>query len=145
MRESGELFEIEEKLRMINRIKSAEWVKRLGKIPPSHAFIIEKLDRKGPLKVSDLADFLGITAGAVTGISDKLIAEGYLKRSRAKDDRRVVYLELTEEGSKALAGIRKTRKEMFSLMFGGLSDEDKGHIIRIYEQILNNLQQLGED
>ena len=54
--------------------------------------------RSGPLTMSEIANMLGVSNAAVTGMADRLEARGLIKRVQATDDRRVVCLELTPQG-----------------------------------------------
>ncbi|WOV85694.1 MarR family transcriptional regulator [Sporosarcina jeotgali] len=71
-------------------------------LPGSQSYLVFTLARKGPLKRSELAQILGLTAGAVTVASDKLIAHGYVTRLRDESDRRIVHLAITEDGREML-------------------------------------------
>jgi DNA-binding MarR family transcriptional regulator len=51
-----------------------------------------------PLKASELADRLGLTPGSVTALIDRLAARGLAQRRPHESDRRVVLVEMTEEG-----------------------------------------------
>jgi len=133
------LFELEEVSRQLYRKMAAAWNRfdENGMTAPQ-GFILEKLEQEGPLKVSQMAEALGYTAGAISTLSDKLLAAGYVTRERDEGDRRVVYLSITPEGSEVLGAIRGQRKANIETFFGGLTDDDIGHLIRIYKSILAN-------
>lgn len=133
------LFELEEVARHLYRRMAVAWNKfdEKGMTAPQ-GYVLEKLEQEGPLKVSQMAEALSYTAGAITTLSDKLIASGYVKRDRDDVDRRVVYLSITEEGRNILGAIRIQRRANIDAFFGGLPDEDIQHLIRIYKDILAN-------
>ncbi|MFX3636338.1 MAG: MarR family winged helix-turn-helix transcriptional regulator [Candidatus Pristimantibacillus sp.] len=91
-------------------------------------------------KVSELADSIGLTPGAITGVVDKLLAEGYVNRERALDDRRVVYVEITAKGKELIAEVLETQGEMISQFFNVLPEEDIQHLRRIFTQMLANIE-----
>lgn len=91
-------------------------------------------------KVSELAESIGLTPGAITGVVDKLLAEGYVNRERALDDRRVVYVELTAKGKELIAEVLETQGEMISQFFNVLPEEDIQHLRRIFTQMLANIE-----
>jgi DNA-binding MarR family transcriptional regulator len=101
------------------------------------AVILLRLEEEGPQKVSQLADALWITPGAVTGFSDKLVAEGYAERERSEQDRRVVYLSITDKGRGVAELLRQYRRQFSDKLFGVLPQDDVQHLIRIFRQILN--------
>ncbi|TVY00293.1 MarR family winged helix-turn-helix transcriptional regulator [Paenibacillus cremeus] len=141
MSDRKDLFELEETFRQLVRKAKTRWTnfEEQG-LSASHAIILEKLEAEGPLKVSQIADALWITSGAVTSLSDKLITGGFANRIRSEEDRRVVYLELTEKGKEVLASLHEHRMQILESFFGQLPEEDVQHLIRIYRQILKNTQ-----
>jgi len=81
------------------------------------------------------------TPGAITSATDKLVAEGYAERKGDKEDRRVVYLEITEKGKKLVESLSQAQNNITIRFFQGLPDEDIQHLIRIYNKISDNLEQ----
>ena len=51
----------------------------------------------GPMSASEFADLTGLTAGAITGLIDRLTKAGAVKRVPDPDDRRKVILVVTSE------------------------------------------------
>ncbi|WP_028549826.1 MarR family winged helix-turn-helix transcriptional regulator [Paenibacillus sp. UNC451MF] len=137
MNDHRSLFELEEVSRQLYRKMSLAWNRFNEKgMTAAQGFILEKLDTEGPLKVSQMAEAMCYTAGAITTLSDKLLLAGYVERERDDEDRRVVYLRITEEGRSMLGSIRDQRKSNVDTFFGDLPDEDIQHLIRIYKEIL---------
>ncbi|MGV8969639.1 MAG: MarR family winged helix-turn-helix transcriptional regulator [Microbacteriaceae bacterium] len=61
-----------------------------------------------------LAGYLGMTTGAVTAISQKLVESGLLHRVAHPEDRRSLYLELTPHGHSVLLEIHQEFDSMLS-------------------------------
>jgi MarR family transcriptional regulator, organic hydroperoxide resistance regulator len=55
------------------------------------------LAHHGEMKVSELSEKLGLSNSTVSGILDRLENQGLVERTRSKEDRRVVYIKVTEE------------------------------------------------
>ncbi len=55
------------------------------------------LAHHGEMKVSDLSEKLGLSNSTVSGILDRLENQGLVERVRSKEDRRVVYVQITDE------------------------------------------------
>lgn len=140
------LTEFEELYIGIHRKITAEWQRRLDRlISGSQALILWKLEKKGPQKVTTLAEQLCITPGAVTSLADKLIASGYATRERDTSDRRVVNLIITDKGKELLQMFRADSRQAVEQVFDGVSDEDIEHLIRIYRKVLSNLELKKEE
>jgi DNA-binding MarR family transcriptional regulator len=119
---------------------SDEWNNRLDRlVSGSQATILRSLEEKGPQNASTLAKHLHITPGAVTSLSDKLIINGYAQRKRDSNDRRVVLLEITEQGRELLQQFKIEIKSVIQQFFSGLPDNDINHLIRIYQHVLMNI------
>lgn len=135
------LLMFENNFRQLLKMIGTEWAKHIDhKLSRSQFFVLEKLHSEGPKKVSDLADALYITAGAVTGCSDKLIQGGYAVRLRDEADRRVVYLEITPKGTEAVLEVAERRKEVVNKIFAGLTDEDILKMNEIIKHIIDNAE-----
>ena len=55
---------------------------------------------RGPLTLSELAQAIYLRSSTVVGIVDRLEREAFVKRERGKLDRRVVFIDITEQGRK---------------------------------------------
>jgi DNA-binding MarR family transcriptional regulator len=137
---SSSLQQFQELFRQVLRSMKAEWAKHVEReISTSQAIILEKLESEGAQKITELAVHLDITTGAVTGLCDKLIAAELATRERDEKDRRVVYLEITPKGKAAIERVRQYRTEVVTKLFKGLSEEDLKQLIRIFQQVMSNL------
>ncbi|MGF9714384.1 MULTISPECIES: MarR family winged helix-turn-helix transcriptional regulator [Paenibacillus] len=133
-----DLYELEETFRQLFRRIRTSWSRFEEQgVSASQAIILEKLDSDGPLKVSQIAEALWITSGAVTTLSDKLIAGGFAKRTRSEEDRRVVMMEITDKGREVIEALRAHKKRVVEAYFGDLPEEDVRHLTRIFKQILS--------
>ncbi|WP_442601265.1 MarR family winged helix-turn-helix transcriptional regulator [Paenibacillus sp. KN14-4R] len=135
---SKDILQLEHAFRKILKLISTQWSKHVDNtINRSQFLVLERL-AESPHNISTLAEALHITSGAVTGISDKLVEEGLASRRRAENDRRVVYLEITDKGHEILETLSKQRKQLFEKFFSGLTDTDIAALTRIFEQIIEN-------
>ena len=50
-----------------------------------------------------MANELNVSNSHITAVTEKLINKGFVTRSRSTSDRRVVYLEITEQGKDLVA------------------------------------------
>ena len=80
--------------------------------------VIEAIGMGTPKNMSSIAKELSVTVGTLTIAMNSLVKKGYVKRERGEEDRRVVYISLSDKGKKAFIhhaswttgfGIRKRR------------------------------------
>lgn len=69
----------------------------------SQMWVLQEIERTPGLGVSELAVRMGIHQSTCSLLVDKLVARGYLLRTRQREDQRRVGLCLAAEGSAALA------------------------------------------
>ncbi|HLR54714.1 MAG TPA: MarR family transcriptional regulator [Pseudogracilibacillus sp.] len=110
--------------------------------PGSQSVIMYFLEQRGPLKMSTLADTLHLTAGAVTTASNKLIERGFVSRTRDQQDRRVVRLEITDQGRTVMNELQETGRQMMKDTFHHVSDSDLQKMNRIFIQSIHQLNEL---
>ncbi|WP_245954602.1 MarR family winged helix-turn-helix transcriptional regulator [Paenibacillus flagellatus] len=124
---------------------SHEWNKRMEDgMSISQFRTLYILNSRGPQKTAELAETLGVTSGAITGLADKLIAKGMLERERSEEDRRVVYLRMTDKGKETLDRLLDTQREAIALFFKPLAEEDIEHLRRIFMLMLNGADQTDD-
>jgi DNA-binding MarR family transcriptional regulator len=141
---SEQLFEVAAMYRALLKNISKEW-KKISTTEYNLTFpqsqVLYILMKRGPQKVSELAEALALTSPAITSLTDKLIALGYVERERAEKDRRVVYTKITEEGHKITSKMIEDQKEVIQEFFSVLSEEDIQHLRRIFSSMLLNIDQ----
>jgi DNA-binding MarR family transcriptional regulator len=136
------IVELSNYFRTIVAHLTKEWNKRMvDNLNFTQTKMLSLLDANGPMKASRLAEELCMTSGALTGIADKLIASDHIVRERDENDRRVVYVRITEKGRRALKEVRVRQKETLSLVFQNLSPEDEAHLRRIFKKVMSALEQ----
>lgn len=113
--------------------------------PGSQSHILFLLERRGSMKMSELAESLHLTPGAVTTASDKLIENGYITRVRDEQDRRVVYLQMTNKGKEVLTALQKEGRKLMKLVFNDLSEQDLYFLISTFEQAEENINKLRKE
>lgn len=81
-----------------------ETIRNLGKhVAGTHAERIALLViDEAPMPISQVADTVGMSRGAMTTIADRLVAQKLVKRVHTADDRRIVLLEATAKGRRAV-------------------------------------------
>jgi DNA-binding MarR family transcriptional regulator len=61
-------------------------------------WVVKMLAESSPLKVSELARRMYLHPATMVGLLDRLEGKGLVKRTRSETDRRVVHIDLTEQG-----------------------------------------------
>ena len=90
--------------------------------------------------VAELARQCQLDAGAMTRLLDRLEAKGLCRRVRSLDDRRVVNIELTDEGVIAAKGIPVVLSRVQNAHLAGFSTEEFQTLKGLLRRILDNAQ-----
>lgn len=136
-----ELFEVTSMFRTLIKAITQEWNKRGGDFNLSFPQykMLYMLNATGSHTVSQLAEALGITSAAITGITDRLVTEAFVNRERGENDRRVVNISITDRGREIISQVTERQKEMLEGIFDQLHEEDLQHLRRIFGVVLANI------
>ena len=86
--------------------------------------VVAVLEAEGPLPMSRLADELDVSVASATGIVDRMERRGMVQRRHATDDRRVVDVHLTEQGTGIFRDLEAHRREHLARLLGELTQEE---------------------
>jgi DNA-binding MarR family transcriptional regulator len=91
-----------------------------------------------PKSASDLCKGISYDAGAMTRMIDRLEIKGLIRRNRRPEDRRVVYLELTEEGTRAYPRMREVSMGVVNRFLRGFSATEARQLESFLSRMLHN-------
>ena len=86
-------------------------------------------------KMSDIARDQKVTVGSLTTSMNSLVKKNYVIRERCEEDRRVVYIRLTEKGEKAYHHHAKFHKKMVDAVIAELSEEEIKVLIKSLDKL----------
>lgn len=92
-------------------------------------------DNKKPINMSAIANHLNITPPSATSLVNNLVKNKDLKRISDTKDRRIVRLELTRRGLKALARGRAQLIKRMEVVFSVLNQKEQNQMISILQKI----------
>ena len=83
-------------------------------------------------------------AGSVTRLLDRLEAKGLVQRVRSAEDRRVVNLELTDEGKTIAAQVPEIIVELANEVLRGFSQDEFEQFTNLLKRALTNARAVSE-
>lgn len=86
--------------------------------------LLAVLSETGPLASSRAAAALRLNASSVTRLADRLQTQGLLTRTREPENRSVVTLSLTEQGSSLVDRVLRWRRNALARLLGQLDSEE---------------------
>ncbi|MEU3215798.1 MarR family winged helix-turn-helix transcriptional regulator [Streptomyces sp. NPDC001279] len=95
--------------RRLQRIQSRQ-LEPIGITPAQFRLLRIVAHYDGPPRMADLAQRLDVVPRAVTSLVDGLEGSGRVRRAPDPDNRRVIRIEITEEGLATLRSLRDARR-----------------------------------
>lgn len=102
----------------------AEWV------------VLRTLYKKSACTLNHLSEDIGVDAGAISRLIDKMIKKKLVTRKTASADRRSVSIELTENGNSLVPKIASIADKNDSHFFSSLPKTDQDHLRRIMKNLV---------
>ena len=98
--------------------------------------LMAQLDRHPEgLKMRELSERLMVTGGNVTGLTDRLVAEGLVERRDDPDDRRACTVCLTREGRRQFRVMAREHERWVATLFEGLDAAAQAELFRLLGQL----------
>ncbi|BDI07352.1 MarR family winged helix-turn-helix transcriptional regulator [Sphaerotilus microaerophilus] len=103
-----------------------------------------KLTRSGPSPVATLARELQLDPAAVTRALDRLEAKALVRRVRSLTDRRVVLVELTDEGRRQAEVVPGVLADVLNRHLTGFSEAEWQTLVELLQRLAANAEALRD-
>jgi DNA-binding MarR family transcriptional regulator len=111
-----------------------------GNVSFPQFFLLTYLDQKEVLTMSAIAQKMGHTTAAASGLVARLENLAYVVRSSAREDRRKVMVCITPKGSALVRRIREEMMGNLTKVMQHLSPDEQQAWLHIYSKIYNYCQ-----
>ena len=114
-------------------------------LTPSQYNVLRILRGEGkPLPVLEIASRTIAVVPGITGLIDRLEQVGFVNRLRCEQDRRIIYVALTDRGAKTLAALDEPLIALHHKLLGHLSPAELRELIRLLERVREPLTESDE-
>lgn len=86
--------------------------------------VIEAIGMEEPKSMKTVANLMRVTTGTLTKAMDGLCEKGYVVRERSKQDKRVIWVSLTEQGRAAYVHHEAFHRDMIKNAKGQLNEQE---------------------
>jgi MarR family transcriptional regulator, organic hydroperoxide resistance regulator len=124
-------------LRVLDPVLGAE-----GITVPQAMTLKSLKDHEQMCRMSDLAASRFLTPAAATGIVDRLIHLGLVQRHFDQKDRRVILLDLTEQGKATTARVEHALQQLMLGFFQRITESERAASLRMFRKLK---EYLGEE
>jgi DNA-binding MarR family transcriptional regulator len=97
-----------------------------------------------PLPILEIASRMVQVVPGITGLIDRLEGAGLVRRDRCAEDRRVIFVSITDKALAVLAALDEPLKSLEEKLLGCLSVEEQRELIHVLEKVREHLDQIGD-
>ena len=112
--------------RLSRRLRPTE---AAGSLTATEVDVLVAAERRGPIRLSDLASFAGLNPTMLSRLVPKLEAGGLIRRLAVEGDRRVCRVEATAKGHRLLERIRSERNDALSKRLAELDPAEREAVL----------------
>jgi MarR family 2-MHQ and catechol resistance regulon transcriptional repressor len=102
--------------------------------------ILRYLTEEGNMPMVQMANNIMVTQGWITGLIDSMEKRNLVERTRSKDDRRVIELNITKEGSKVFERAKKVHLEYIANCIKHMDDETVSSTVKLLKDLRSNIE-----
>ena len=107
--------------------------------------VLKIMSRKKTSRVTELATVIGVPSSTVTGILDRLVQQGFLRRSQDPSDRRSVCMTATPKLESFIRNWTAPIEEMLRARLRPMAESRKKRLTEDLQFLLESLEQEGDD
>ena len=102
--------------------------------------VMQAISQAAPVTAGQIARDVNLSQATVTSILDRLEKKAYLRRERSNEDKRKVWICLTEAGVQVLEQAPALMQENFILGFGRLEEWEQNLILSSLQRVAEMMQ-----
>lgn len=102
--------------------------------------ILRYLTEEGSMPMVQMANNIMVTQGWITGLIDSMEGRKLVERTRSRDDRRVIELNITKEGSKVFERAKKVHLEYIENCIKHMDDETVNSTVKLLKDLRTNVE-----
>jgi DNA-binding MarR family transcriptional regulator len=105
-------------------------------------YLLRYIKKKMKCTSTELASMFGVNKSAITAMTNRLVKKGLIQRTRDQNDRRVVYLTLTERGDEWITETEEKIHKLVESFITKFSEKEIEAFIQTYEKLARILQEM---
>lgn len=97
--------------------------------------VLEVLYTLGKQTIQQISNRILISSGSMTYVIDKLEQRGLLKRIPCPDDRRVIYVTLTNNGNESMEKVLPKHEKLVESIFASLNNTEVERLVELLRKV----------
>ena len=133
-------------LRQMTRPAFYRWLAAAGGVHLDRADygVLVRIDEAAPVRLTDLAESLGVDISTVSRNVRDLERSGLVQRTGDPADQRASRLSLSDEGQDVLGRVRRTRQEAMRQVLADWSESDRALLAQLIVRLSDDMDALGQ-
>lgn len=108
--------------------------------------LLAQLDKTpGGMTLGQLSSRMMVSNGNVTGLAERLVAQGLLDRKPSASDRRAQIVTLTAEGRRAFRAMARAHERWIADLFAGLTADEIGELMQLLAKTKASAREVSGD
>lgn len=107
--------------------------------------VIQAIGLDEPKNMTTIARLLSVTVGTLTIAMNSLVKKGYVVRERGVEDRRVVYISLSDKGRRAYRHHEEFHRRMIDGILTDLTHEETTCLVKALAKLNNWFREAQND
>jgi DNA-binding MarR family transcriptional regulator len=113
-------------------------------ISMAHVFVMAMIDKRGALPMTKVAELIGSGLPTATGLVNRLVERGFVRREHDTRDRRVVLVSLTDAGAAEVRELHEARQRRMAAAIAQLSSREQDSLLLGVRSLRSALEQLSQ-
>ncbi|MCG3087431.1 MarR family winged helix-turn-helix transcriptional regulator [Sporosarcina cyprini] len=110
---------------------------------PTEFAVLELLFHKGRQPIQKIGQKILLRSGSMTYVVDKLEKKCLLKRVFCEEDKRVTFMEITEEGKELIRSIFPSHEKNIQTIMSGLTSDEQEQAIQLLRKLGLSIKDLS--
>jgi DNA-binding MarR family transcriptional regulator len=110
--------------------------------PGKYSVLLELFAEGGALSASELALRVGVSGPTITGVTDRLAKQGYVRKTLGRADRRTVSIRLTAKGRSFVGKLLPDQLQAMARVVSRIPTEDQQQLRDLLGLIESSLEEM---
>ena len=112
-------------------------------ISMAHVFVMSMIDKHGPVPMSRVAEIIGSGLPTATGLVNRLVERGFVRREHDTRDRRVVLVSLSAAGAAEVRDLHEARQRRLAAAIAQLTGSEQDSLLVGIRSLRSALERLN--
>lgn len=131
-----EVGETVQRLVRVMQIFERDQIKPFG-FTTSQCYVLLELNKAQRLTMNEISDKMNLSTSTMTRIVNNLVRDNFVKRVKDENDRRIVYVSLTEMGLDAAKDLELSIKDYYRKIVANLPAGEVEDVLRAVSLLVN--------